>query len=225
MFFYKKFWLTITIFLLTTTLSLGVAQSQSQLGNKQGGQLSKKKWKVIDGFRSAKFGMNEKQVLRAITKDFKIPSNKVKRHTNVIEGTKALIVLTPNLLNNGETADIVYILGYKSKKLVTINITWGKGVTDNFDPEKILATANLLRNHFTKRRYKREGFVVNAKFNDEAVIFFRGRDKKDRTIVLQLKTPQNKTKKGLIKKRKDVSLLLSYLLNAKKTDIRQGKKK
>ena len=67
-------WLVLGVFLLTG----GVAQSQTTKKNKNKTSTinSFLKWRVIDGFRSAKFGMTEEQVLRAIAKDFKISKKK-----------------------------------------------------------------------------------------------------------------------------------------------------
>ena len=48
-------------------------------------------WAVIDGFRSAKFGYKEGDVLRAIKKDFKINKNAVSRGVNSNEKTVFLI--------------------------------------------------------------------------------------------------------------------------------------
>ena len=69
MLLHKKVCLTFAIFIFTF-MTAGLAESQAPLNAPKAEQLNKKKWKVIDGFRSAKFGMNEKQLLRAISKDF-----------------------------------------------------------------------------------------------------------------------------------------------------------
>src|SRR5580765_4945265 len=45
----------------------------------------------IDGFRSAKFGMNEVQVLAAIEKDFGVKAGEVSREDNPLEKTVALV--------------------------------------------------------------------------------------------------------------------------------------
>ena len=156
MLFYKrKAWLVLTIFLFTFSTK-GIAESQAPLKNpKVEAQLSEKKWKIIDGFRSAKFGMDEKQVLRAIRKDFKVTKKNVKQKIS-IQKSKILTITIPKLMALGGTADIVYILGYKSKKLVQVNIDWGAGVTKIFDKDDVLNAANFLRRHFMNNRYKKK---------------------------------------------------------------------
>ena len=65
-------------------------------------QLSKKNGLLLKDSAQQKFGMNEKQLLRAIAKDFKISSNKVKRVFNSEAKTNNLIIRVPNLLKNGK---------------------------------------------------------------------------------------------------------------------------
>jgi hypothetical protein len=212
-----------TLFALLMFSPQVIAESQTLSNDLTEEQPSIRKWAVIDGFRSAKFGMTEKLVLQAITKDFKVPSNQVKQELDPVSKTKLLITRIPNLLKNGETADIVYILGFKSKKLIHINIDWGKGVTDNFDPVNVLSSGNLLLSHFLKKRYKRKGYLVNHEptYDEEEIIFFRGRDKKNRTVLLRFKKPLPKQGEDFIKARKNVSLILSYILDVNKPDVFQ----
>jgi hypothetical protein len=201
-----------------------IAQTQTNLKDQIAQTPKKKEWAVIDGFRSAKFGMNEKEVLRAISKDFKISNDKVIRKFNSLEKTKALIIKVPNLTKHGETSDIVYILGYKSKKLITINIDWGKGVSNKFDPKKILAIGNGLRRYFAKKRFKEKGYTENKKLNDEQYMLFRGRDKLDRTILLRFNKPFPRKGNNFIEARNNVSMVLSYIQSQTAQDIFQGKK-
>ena len=80
-------------------------------------------------------------------------------------------------------------------------------------------TANTLRVHFVKKRYKAKGLVVNGKLTDFQTLLFRGRDKKDRMILLMLNAGEipegGNTKESLNK----VSLLLSYIVKPDNPDI------
>ncbi|MCH2676812.1 MAG: hypothetical protein MKZ73_00845, partial [Alphaproteobacteria bacterium] len=82
-------------------------------------------WAVIDGFRSAKFGYKEGDVLRAIKKDFKINKNGVSRVINQQEKTVTLGIDVKDLLAESGPSKVFYILGYKSKKLIHVNVLWG----------------------------------------------------------------------------------------------------
>jgi hypothetical protein len=217
----KTAWLALGFFLVTFSATGSVAQAQAPLKVSKAAELSTKKWEVIDGFRSAKFGMDGKQVLRAIAKDFKISKSRVERKVHPVAGTTALILHLPRLMDIGGPANIVYILGYKSKTLVQINILWGEGVTKKFDQQDVTNAAKLLRKHFVKKRYKKDGYLLNWKLEDGTIVMFRGKDKKDRMISLLM--PSSKVKKGKDKigASKYVSLKLSYILDVDKPDIQE----
>ena len=211
-------WLGLSVFLFSLFILTLPAESQAPLKNllkpetttNKGLSTSDrtKEWQVIDGFRSAKFGMSEREVIRAIAKDFKLSKNKVNRKVLPTKHT-ALFVHAIKLMKVGGPADIVYFLDPKSKRLIRVNIDWGKEVTNNVDGKDILSAANLLRKHFVKKRYKKELYAVNAKLSETMMLVFRGLDKKGRSIVLRLKSPMarniDQEEAG-----KHVSLLLTY---------------
>ena len=213
---HKKIWLTLALLLYSFSTG-GLAESQSPLKTLDTGQFITKKWKVIDGFRSAKFGMSEKQVMRAIAKDFKVPKNKIERVVTPLYKTTALIIHLPKLMEIGGPADIVYILGYKSKKLTQVNVDWGKGVSDNFTAAEIMFLRGKLRTHFMKNTYKK-GKVFDSKASDTRTIVFRGQDLKDRMILLYLDYPKPKELEDKKETGNDLRLILSYFQNVDNPD-------
>ena len=58
--------------------------------------------------------MNEKQVLRAITKDFNFPKSKVGRLVTPKDKATALFIHLPKLFELGGPADVAYLIEYKS---------------------------------------------------------------------------------------------------------------
>ena len=72
-------------------------------------------WSKITGFRSAKFGVDEKNVYRAIAKDFKIAKRKVKKTTHPTDQTTSLQIQVPDLFSVGGTALVGYVLGLNLK--------------------------------------------------------------------------------------------------------------
>jgi hypothetical protein len=202
-------------------LTVGLAQSQTTQEKPyvSVAPATPKKWRVVDGFRSAKFGMSEQQVMRAIAKDFKISKNKVARQVTSAHKTTALIIHLPKVFPLGGPADIVYLLGYKSKRLMRVNVDWGKGVTDNFPHQDIFSLLRLLQTHFMKQKYKKEGFLVNTNMTDKESIVFRGKDLKDRMILLVYRAPKLKEQVGVEDAQKNVSLILSYIENVENPDI------
>jgi hypothetical protein len=212
-------WLALSIFLLTLSGTADIAESKTeQMKSAQ----SAKKQATIEGFRSAKFGMKEKDIYRAITKDFKISKGKVKRTEHSLEKTTSLEITVPKLLGVGGTAKIGYIIGFKSKRLMQINVVWGRGAEESgrkVKAQTIVDAANFLRTHLIKKQYKKDGFVANGRMNDVTTIVFRGKDKKNRMALLVLTAPKAKKGEDAKKAQENVSLKLSYMLDAEKPDI------
>ena len=210
-------WLALSVFLLTLSGTAGLAESQTAKLTQP-----EKRKANIDGFRSAKFGVKEKDIYRAIARDFKISKGKVTRSENSLEKTTSLEVTVPKLMGLGGVAKVAYLMGFKSKKLIQVNVMWGKGAEESgrkVKAKNIVDAANFLRNHLVKKEYQKEGFVANARVNDETTIVFRGKDKKDRMVLLVLTSPKAKKDEDGKKAGENISLKLSYVLDTEKPDI------
>ena len=219
MFLSRARWLSGCVFLITTILATGIP-AESQTPSKSlptDSSVSAKKWADVKGLRSARFGMNEKSVFKTIAKDFKIARSKVKRNVHPEEKTVSLEVEVPEVLSEGGKAVVGYVFGYKSKKLIQVNVVWGKPVEPRPDARKVVDAANRLRSHFIKKRYQEDGLVTNLKMDDDRIIVFRGQDQKDRMILMILTDPKENDKKKFFR---DISLRLSYMLNPNSPDIR-----
>jgi hypothetical protein len=225
MFLYKKAaWLALGVFLFTFSNG-SLAQSQAPLKDSKVAHLSNKKWKVIDGFRSAKFGMKEKRILQAIAKDFKISKSKVKRQVHPTEKTTNLEIILPELLNIGGPAKIIYILGFKSQTLIQVNVFWGSEVTEKVDAQGVVNAGIFLGIHFSKSKYKKEGFIINGRMDDISTIIFRGLDKKGRMALLILTEPRANKDEGVEKVKQKYTLQLSYILKSGAPDVFRPKAK
>jgi hypothetical protein len=120
---------------------------------------------AIEGFRQARFGMNEEQVKQAIRKDF--PET------------------VADLLPHSGNARISYILGFRSKKLGQVNIVWSSDGSTAGD-ETIVGTANSLRDYFSAENFKPDSVVANHQLAPDAILVFRASDEQKRTILLVL---------------------------------------
>jgi hypothetical protein len=221
----KSAWLASVVLLLASTAVNGIAESQTTTNNKKD---PNKQWAVVNGFRTAKFGMDEKQVLKAVFKDFKVSELMVKREVHRTHKTVVLSFLVPNLIAFGGAAHISYVMGYESKKLNRVVVHWGRIVTNKFPEHKVLAsdlmaTSNTLRHHFLKKRYKKDSLAVNYKVNDKQMVLFRGRDEKKRMLILELASDKSK-KKDAQSKVNNISLKLSYIENPDILDIYDASK-
>ena len=175
------------------------------------------KIKAIDGFRSAKFGMNETDVRAAMAKDFNPKPDAIKIQDNASELTRSLLLSAPELLPNGGTAELSYVFGYKSKSLIQVGAVWSKATDTAMTPEKLFSNANILRAHFMGEGFKPDSIAVNMPVAG-GIVMFRGSDAKDRSVILLLQgTFENKENNQRLLT--PTSLLLFYVADAKSPDI------
>jgi hypothetical protein len=92
--------------------------------------------------------MNEADLRAAIAKDFGSKPDAIKLQDNPAELTRSLLVTVPELLVNGGTAEVSYVLGYKSKTLIQVGVVWSKQTDAALTLERIFSNANILRAHF-----------------------------------------------------------------------------
>ena len=132
-----------------------------------------------------------------------------------IEKTVSLGVTVEKLLPNSGPAKVFYILGYQSKRLIHVNVIWGKPATPKPDAENVVATANQLRNHLAQKSYQKEGLALNAQLSEGVILVFQGLDKKGRAVKLVLVNPKGDPKKA----GENISLTLSYIEKPNKPDV------
>lgn len=181
---------------------------------------------TVEGFRSAKFGMNPNQVLNAIANDFKIMKSKVKKETHPTERTTSYLVEVEDLIPDSGKARVAYIFGFKSKRLFQVNVLWGNPGKKEANPQGLISTANLLRNLFMKKGFSKDKVVANAQLKDGSIIVFRARDGRGRMVLLYLNNPvgtpeQAKLKSAKVKAElaKKITLMLSYMEKPTKPDV------
>ena len=179
-----------------------------------------KPWANIGGFRSAKFGMRMDEVKQAILRDFGITDSKIDTISHPTEQTQSLGISIDQLLPTSGKSRVVYVFGYKSKRLMQVNILMGHPVDTDITPQQVVDSGNMLGNHFFKKRYQEDGLVAHARLNDGSVLIFRGKDQKGRMALLRLSNPQpNEGNKEDLK----IALTLSYIEKPEQPDAFQLK--
>ena len=175
-----------------------------------------KPWANIDGFRSAKFGMGRAEVTKAIFQDFGIASRNITVIKHPTEGTKSIAITVKDLLPNSGSSRIVYVFGFRSKRLMLVNMLTGHPADAAVAPQQVVNAGNLLGNYLLRKRYQDDGLVSHARLNDGSVLIFRGKDQKGRMVLLRLSDPQssNKDNEGL-----KISLNLSYIEKPGEPDV------
>ena len=169
----------------------------------------------IDGFRAARFGMTEEELRRAIRKDF--PKAGLSVATNPSEKTTVLSLTESGLLPDTGPARISYILGYRSKRLIEVNILWVSNGASASDAT-VVGTANNLRDYFSAQRFKAQSVVRNRKLEDGAILVFRASDEGGRMVLLLLSGSGAAARRGKSTP-PPLTLQLSYIADGAHPDI------
>lgn len=179
----------------------------------------------VDGFRSARWGMAEAEVRAAITKDFDIASDKVQVQRNLGERTAILAITVNNLIEGAGPSEIRYIFGYRTKRLIQVNIEWGAPADPHADADGVIAAATELRDYLLGAGYEPQTITTNLRLSDGTVILFRGQDAQKHTTLLRLLSrPATPGRKGEAGKEPQAALFLSYIHDASNPDIFRLKK-
>ena len=140
----------------------------------------------LNGFRSANFGMTVEQVRAAIRRDFNVPADRIETNENPVERTTLLTVTVPDLLPNAGLGLVAYVIGYRTRQLVQVTITWGGPVNPQFRPEQALGAARQLQGYFAGLGHRPDSVVVNAQQRDGSILVYAGDDAQRRRTLLVL---------------------------------------
>ena len=174
----------------------------------------------IDGFRTAKFGMTEAQLRSAITADFKISNSDITKTQNQLQRTTVLSVQAPNLVPQGGTATVSYVLGYQSHRLVQVNIIWSPEIDPKTTPMMLYQDGESLQQYFAG-----EGFPANRSSGNIAtpngVLLFRASDATGNAVLLILSGAMTKNQKTNTTALSPTTLTLAYAADALHPDVFQ----
>ena len=171
----------------------------------------------VNGFRSAKFGMNENDVRAAIAKDLGVKPDAIRAETNASEQTRVLLVKAPDVLPGGGIAEVSYVFGYKSKTLIQVGATWSKATDEKMTPDQLFSNSTVLRAHFVAAGYKPDTIATNMPIAG-GILMFRGSDAKDRTtmLILQGTLAKDDKEQNVLT---PTGLVLFYVADAKTPDV------
>jgi hypothetical protein len=145
----------------------------------------------VTGFRSARFGMSDEQVREAVKRDFDVDAKDVKKLRNEVQKTDILAVEVENLVPGSGTSIVFYIFGFTSKRLIHVNVVWGRLAQQQTPPASLVNTGTILQNYF-----KNLGLAVSAGAPaNNQITLFQGFDEKKRAIQLVLEVAPIATEK------------------------------
>ena len=172
----------------------------------------------VEGFRSAKFGMDDAAVRAAIKSDFSLEGDAIAEGDNRVERTRILSVKVPSVLDGGGTAEVSYVFGYASKTLSQVSVVWSSETDTALTPAQLLSNAGILQNYFLSGGYDPKTMVTGAAI-PEGLLMFRGTDGEGRMTVQILRgsfaVGENQQQPVLT----PTSLLVAYLANPDKPDV------
>ena len=165
--------------------------------------------------------MKIEEVKKAIQQDFFILDEKIDTITHPTEQTQSLGITIKKLLPISGKSRVVYVFGFRSKKLIQVNILVGHPVDADITPQQVVDSGNYWEVILLKIRYQEDGLMAHARLNDGSVLIFRGEGQNGRMVLLRLSNPQlTKKKDGKMK----ISLTLSYVEKPEQPDAFQLKR-
>jgi hypothetical protein len=164
--------------------------------------------------------MSEEQVRQAIRKDFPGAVTALTSGVHPSDKTTILSLNVTDLLPHTGKARISYIFGYRSKKLIQVNVVWSSDGSTTAD-ETIVGIANALRDYFATENFRADSVVTNRQLAENTILVFRGNDDQKRTVLLVLggvaASARSEEKKE--PRRPPLTLELSYIENAAHPDV------
>lgn len=142
-----------------------------------------------NGYRSAHFGMTEAAVLDAIEADFAIPPGSVERSANALEKTANLTVTVIDLVEFTGAAEIVYIFGYQSKKLIQINLLWRAPAGANDAEQRLQRAARIMANRVSLWGISKFETAPDTVTSDGATLLFQGRGESGMIASISMSVP------------------------------------
>jgi hypothetical protein len=174
----------------------------------------------ITGFRNATFGMTEAQVRSVIETGFKLPASAITSGVNDIQHTAVLNVRVPDLVPGGGTANVAYVFGYQSHKLMEVNVLWAKAVDPAITPQMIYQNGESLQQYFAG-----EGFPPQRSSGNIAtpngILLFRASDTTGNAVLLILSGTMAKDPKSDKSILTPAALTLAYAADPQHPDIFQ----
>ena len=143
----------------------------------------------IDGFRAARFGMNEGDLRRAIAQDFGFKEDAIRVDIHPVEKTTVLTIAVDNLLPDTPPAMVSYILGFHTQKLIQVSVLWARENADGL-PEAALA----LQNYFNRMQFQDGKSATGGQLPDGSQLIFRGIDRGGHVVMVSFKaaSPEKK---------------------------------
>lgn len=144
----------------------------------------------LRGFRSAHFGDDADAVRAAIRSDFGVSGADVMEQASPSDGTTGLIVRLRELLPGSGPVEIVYVLGYKARRLIQVKLAWGRDPNPPLSEAQMNNVVGPLTRYLRAAGYDPETVATNIQLPSCAVAVFRGMYQRRRMALLRVEHHQ-----------------------------------
>lgn len=175
----------------------------------------------LNGFRSARFGMDENGVRQAINSDFGLEDSAIHASQNAEQRTPVLTIVVQHLASgkyDGRAA-VHYVFGYRSHLLSAVHITWETSDDPANTPSTLLETGSLLQAYFERLSFPPGRTATNAIMADGSVILFRGMDPQGHTVALFITGQVGRPEGSQVERMSPSALVLAYTESPERPDI------
>lgn len=139
----------------------------------------------VTGFRDARFGMTEQDVRAIVTKSLGVKPGDIASSTNPVEGTTVLTARVASLDPVSSPAQIAYIFGYATKKLIQVNVIWGDDNSkDPAAPDALITAGSRLERYFAGFTWRKDAARAGIPVGENTVVLFSGEDDKKGAVRL-----------------------------------------
>ncbi len=128
---------------------------------------------------------SEEEVRALIVKTLGVKPADITSGVNQVEGTSVLNVHVASLHPGLGPAQIGYIFGHQSKKLIQVNVIWGEdSAKDQIDPNSMIAAGTRLARYFAGFNWRKDTTRSGVPLGPNTVVLFSGEDEKKGAVRL-----------------------------------------
>jgi len=140
----------------------------------------------VDGFRSARWGMDEESVRAAIARDF-APAADALRAVQGTAGARALALRLGHLAPGPGGAELTYVFDARTQRLTHINVVWSTGPTpDAQERGRMARAAAVLTNYFHRQAWAPGATTQRLAPDASFAIVFAGVDPQAEAVEVRL---------------------------------------
>lgn len=184
----------------------------------------------VEGFRSARFGQKENEVLAIAAKDLGIKENAFSRSKDESLKVSVLSAKLQRFAPLDASASVNYVFGHKCNCLMQVTVSWDlPDVKDVEGRKTAMRGVGALAGKFQSQKWGKDETIVNrlpgeAKEGEEStILFFRGQNKAGGAITLAgapVKMEKGKNAEGLVANVDNLkNVTLIYEKNALEPDV------